>query len=314
MKNEKRYSKEQILNFSRNFVYLCDECMLSKYDLTDIYSSRQCFSENTYRTVRNYCKSQKLQLSDWCPQDGTITGFIRMFGKYYYPPISVNDIMNKDLTKTKFIAKEEQSTLDFYTGIYFCYYRTIQDDMKFGIIKIDNSIESRSVCQAVLGFNEKTFFDVFLGKYTLEQIENERLSLKEIANQLTQDRKSVRAIDRNFMYYDGNISILAESMLMVVTFDRNSLGKIITFKRYDKYKNPKFIGALGEMITTTYVNRPVKFQKIILSRYNIYSTETIDKITEALKIDAVKNNEIVCSSDTKNQEIFDLIRKCEPEV
>ena len=67
------------------------------------------------------------------------------------------------------------------------------------------------------------------------------------------------------------------------------------------------------MVTTTYVNRPVKFQKIIISRYNIHNDKNVAQLREAMCIDEIKND-VVFSSDVKNQEIFDLIRQCEPEI
>ena len=305
---EKKYNHEQMNNFSKNFVYLCNECMLSKHDLTGGLSSpKHCFATNTYLKLRKYhTLDENDSNKDWCPQDGTIRSFIEMFCKHFTPSVSINDMMNTDLSNRKFQKRESAIMTDFFEGVYFCYYLTVLNTLRFGLLKIKNYSENRYNCEAMLTISENLFS---LCRKDIEQVVQGDKSLKELYDDLL-NRTDINHIDKNFGYYTGEVSLFSESVLIVLNPQNNVYFRVLTFQRYDKYSNPKCIGVIANTMRSVYAAKDVTYQKMLLSRYNIYNEKNASLIMSSLALDKIENN-IVLNNESKNQQMYKLIRQFE---
>lgn len=298
MSNERRYSQEQIINLSKNFVYICDECMLSKSELTNKESDKFCFTENTYTRFRKYCVNGKDKYPDWCPRDDGIQNFVDVIRNNYLPTITKNDIMNKDLTDVKFTPKQNFEFLEWYSGIYNCYYLNSAGNFHYGILKIFKSDKTSDYkCETALGFCDLKIFQKFRKNLALD-----RLSLKSLCDEYNRDSKTC-------VYYPGSILLFHHSIMFILTAENNLFGRSIAIKRYDRGQSltTHYQGGVGYMLSTMYDDRACTFHKIGLSA--IQMDDKTEQMKALLELEMDCSNYIIKNDVTSqfNRKWFDLI-------
>ena len=196
---------------------------------------------------------------------------------------------------------------DFFEGVYFCYYMTVSNTLRFGLLKIKNYSENRYNCEAILTIGEN-LFSSFCRK-DIEQVVQEEKSLKKLYEDLL-NRTDINLKDKNFGYYTGEVSLSSESVLIVLNPQNNMYFRVLTFQRYDKYSNPKCISVIANTMRSAYAAKDVTYQKMLLSRYNIYNEKNAPLIMSSLALDKIENN-IVLNNESKNRQMYKLIRQFE---
>lgn len=276
----KRYTLEEISNISNNFKYIVQKCSLDK----------DTISPNTYNRLYWYEPS-----SEWCPQEKTLKNIIEHFNKSFFPPITIYDLIHKNLEDSNFSPIQKLDCLKYYEGIYHCYYFTSDGDCHYGLLRIYKSHKDHK-CEAVLGFSYECFQE-FKSKL------NGNVVLKSIYNQYTENSNYV-----TFNYYSGSIHLLERCINLILTSLNNIFSRIISINRYDNLESSKqYSGGIGSMMTVAHHDKPLIFQSIGLSLNNI---DDKSKNMKHLLMLQNSNSDYVIKNDinsSRNREWFHLI-------
>lgn len=300
MGRAKRYSESEIANISKNFIYITQKCPLSVSEL----AKKGIISKNTYNRLYH-----PTNFVGWCPQEKILREIVKYFNEYFLPPITLQDLVNNSLSTMDFIPKKEES-LNWYEGIYFCYYLNASGKhFNFGILRIYRSDNLDYNCEAIMGLEEeqyenlKRIVEIFDIEKSLELVYNNYISTPS-DNKEFQDIAHIAGT-----YFSGlNVVLSSRAVTLSLTNHKNSFLRIITFNRYDGANREHYQGSIGSMMTTTAQDKPTIFKNIGLSSVDI--GEPSDEMKEKLKLQV--NAEIgVIVNDNENisKYWFNLIKR-----
>ena len=300
MSRAKRYSDAEIANISKNFIYITRKCPLSVSELADGH----IVSKNTYNRLYN-----PANFVGWCPQEKILREIVKYFNKYFLPPITLQDLINNSLSTMNFIPKKEES-LNWYEGIYFCYYLNASGKhFNFGILRIYRSDNLDYNCEAIMGLEEeqyenlKKILEIFDIEQSLELVYNKYI-IKPSNNKDFQDIAHIACT-----YFSGlNVALSSRAVTLSLTNHKNSFLRIITFNRYDGTNREHYQGSIGSMMTTTAQDKPTIFKNIGLSSVDI--GEPSVELRDWLKLKA--NSEtgvIVNDNEEASKDWFNLVKR-----
>lgn len=274
MGRAKRYSESEIANISKNFIYITQKCPLSVSEL----AKKGIISKNTYNRLYH-----PTNFVGWCPQEKILREIVKYFNEYFLPPITLQDLVNNSLSTMDFIPKKEES-LNWYEGIYFCYYLNASGKhFNFGILRIYRSDNLDYNCEAIMGLEEeqyenlKRIVEIFDIEKSLELVYNNYISTPS-DNKEFQDIAHIAGT-----YFSGlNVVLSSRAVTLSLTNQKNSFLRIITFNRYDGTNREHYQGSIGSMMTTTAQDKPTIFKNIGLSSVDIGKPS--DKLKSWLKL------------------------------
>ena len=297
MSRKKRYSDTEIAQISENFIYITQKCPLSVSELAE----RGKISKNTYNRLYR-------PTVGWCPQEKKLREIVNYFNEYFFPPISLQELINNSLSTMDFTPKKEES-LNWYEGIYFCYYLNASGKhLNFGILRIYRSDSADYNCEAIMGLEEeqyenlKKIVEIFNIEKSLDLVYNNYISIPS-------DNKEFQSIAHMACtYFSGlNVTLSSRAVTLSLTNQKNSFLRIITFNRYDGANREHYQGSIGSMMTTTTYDKPTIFKNIGLSSIDIGKPS--DKLKNWLKLNVDSEIGVIANDNEKaSKSLFNTIR------
>ena len=302
MSRAKRYSEAEIANISKNFIYITQKCPLSVSELAN-GPDGHIVSKNTYNRLYS-----PATFKGWCPQERILREIVKYFNKYFLPPITLQELVNNSLSTMEFAPKKEES-LNWYEGIYFCYYLNASGKhFNFGILRIYRSDNLDYNCEAIMGLEEeqyenlKKIVEIFDIEQSLELVYNNYISTPS-------DNKEFQSIAHIAgTYFSGlNVVLSSRAVTLSLTNHKNSFLRIITFNRYDGANREHYQGSIGSMMTTTTYDKPTIFKNIGLSSIDIGKPS--DKLKNWLKLNVDSEIGVIANDNEKaSKSLFNTIR------
>ena len=293
-----------------NFFYIMDRCNLTPSKVYDESSPKFCIKKSTFDLIK---KKQAISRTQ-------IIKFLTMINWFYVPsiePLDTHVFIHNDLKELNvtFVERKSVKDLNWYIGSYFSYYLSSEKKIEFAIIRIVQD-RSQFLCEGIFHIDESLFRKSIYANLIRNDILDNSLTMEELYNIFFANAAEE---EKKFCLYSGVCTLLSESILLNFTSNNDSHSRIISFNRYDQYYNdetrrrerPSCYGAIGSMLKTSYSNKPLVFQKIVLSRFglDIDDNENMDIIVDGLNFDKVCDQYIVQDYDKKNDALLSLIRK-----
>jgi len=253
-----RFKPDQIKRASENVKYIMQKGNFTSDDLTSGQGTGG-ISKNTYLKLTRYDPNKD---KEWCPQEKTLINFITFVNQNFYHQISLHDLIHTSLNDIEFTRIAHRKWLDWYTGLYYCYYHRSEGDTverKYGLIKISQNAD-QYICQAILGMKQEKF--------------NNLGDISNIQSLVSLHDNSENPFE---FFYDGTLFLQSESIIVHLIPRTNTFTKILVIKRQDE--NSLFRSYLGDiigMVTTTHTASPTKYQQLAISKNKLKNDSDVD--------------------------------------
>ena len=304
-KYTKNFTQDEMKKLSRNIHTICLACSIYPEDLSGF------LSKTSFNTITGYYSSGINYNPDYVVRRSTVDKFIKFFNEHYSPSISLPELLSDAFDNKSYSKKNSFEILDWYTGLYYCYYLDSSDQLCFGVLNISLPKEKDTQCEAIMDCDRVTFETTILPKIRLETQENSNKALIDIHKELMSE-ETIKESRKNFCYFSGIIGIYTYSIMLTITPRNNSYVRSIVFHRYDVFKNSdknsQCIGAVGTMLKSEH-STPCSTRKILLSRYrlDVDNIEVNEDIRKALTFETISNT-VIESKEDNNDMVYRLIR------
>ena len=197
----------------------------------------------------------------------------------------------KTLNDIEFTRIAHRKWLDWYTGLYYCYYHRSEGDTverKYGLIKISQNAD-QYICQAILGMKQEKF--------------NNLGDISSIQSLVSLHDNSQNPFE---FFYDGTLFLQSESIIVHLIPRTNTFTKILVIKRQEEHSPFKsYLGDVIGMVTTTHTASPTKYQQLAISKNKLKNDSDVDNF-----LVLNNHNDLVVKNKEENHNSWaDLILK-----